>query len=60
MSESQTEAILRKIIRGNRDGWGHMYVDADSNSICLDGWTDNLTDDELIVFRQIIKEERDV
>ena len=56
-SPIQTESILRKILRGG-GGWDHMYVDTDNHSICLDGWSDNLTDDELDLVRQLASEER--
>ena len=51
-------SILRKIIRGDQAPMGMMYIDAELPSICIDGWSDDLTPDELTLVNRIITEEQ--
>ena len=51
-------SALRKIIRGDQDPLGVMYVKVDAPSVCIDGWSDDLTPDELALVNRILTEER--
>lgn len=49
--------VMRKII-GQRDEWDGCYIDISRDSICIDGWVNNLTPDEVEALEKVYEETR--